>query len=232
MPNTLKLRRGTTAGNDAFTGAEGEPTYDTQRKTLRVHDGSTAGGVELAKSGAIGSSLLTMATARLLGRTTASTGAVEEITAGTGLTLSGGSLTPVAASDSAAGIIEIATQSEVEAANSATLAVVTGRQQFHPGMSKARVNFNGTGTVAIREAYNVTSITDNGTGDYTINFTNAFSNASYAAEFGGGVTSGSGQPCFQIVSQSTTACNIQIVQRGSGVLEDDSIVCVNFQGDQ
>jgi uncharacterized protein (AIM24 family) len=36
---------------------------------------------------------------------------------------------------------------------------------------RAWVNFNGTGTVAIRDDGNVTSITDNGTGDYTINFT-------------------------------------------------------------
>lgn len=76
MPTTLKLRRGTTAGNDALTGAEGEVTYDTQRKTLRTHDGSTAGGTELAKSGAVTGSLINMTTARLLGRTTASTGAV------------------------------------------------------------------------------------------------------------------------------------------------------------
>jgi hypothetical protein len=45
---------------------------------------------------------------------------------------------------------------------------------------RAWVNFNGTGTVAIRAAYNVTSITDNGTGDYTLNFTTALSDADYA----------------------------------------------------
>jgi hypothetical protein len=46
--------------------------------------------------------------------------------------------------------------------------------------AKAWVNFNGTGTVAIRASYNVSSITDNGTGDYTVNFTNAFADANYA----------------------------------------------------
>jgi len=45
----------------------------------------------------------------------------------------------------------------------------------------AWVNFNGTGTVAIRSAYNVSSITDNGTGDYTVNFTTALADANYAA---------------------------------------------------
>jgi hypothetical protein len=45
---------------------------------------------------------------------------------------------------------------------------------------RAWVNFNGTGTVAIREDGNVSSITDNGTGDYTVNFTTAMPDANYA----------------------------------------------------
>jgi hypothetical protein len=45
---------------------------------------------------------------------------------------------------------------------------------------KAWVNFNGTGTVAIRASYNVSSITDNGTGDYTVNFTTALADANYS----------------------------------------------------
>ena len=49
------------------------------------------------------------------------------------------------------------------------------------GIAKAWVNFNGTGTVAIRASYNVSSITDNGTGDYTVNFTNALADANYSA---------------------------------------------------
>ena len=48
------------------------------------------------------------------------------------------------------------------------------------GAAKAWVNFNGTGTVAIRASFNVTSITDNGTGDYTVNFTNALEDANYS----------------------------------------------------
>lgn len=46
---------------------------------------------------------------------------------------------------------------------------------------KAWVNFNGTGTVAITASYNVSSITDNGTGYYGVNFTTAMSDANYAA---------------------------------------------------
>jgi len=47
------------------------------------------------------------------------------------------------------------------------------------GSAKAWVNFNGTGTVAIRASYNVSSITDNGTGDYTVNFTNALADINF-----------------------------------------------------
>ena len=46
---------------------------------------------------------------------------------------------------------------------------------------RAWVNFNGTGTVAIRASGNVSSITDNGTGDYTVNLTNALADTNYSA---------------------------------------------------
>ena len=50
---------------------------------------------------------------------------------------------------------------------------------------KAWVNFNGTGTVAIKDSMNVSSITDNGTGNYIINFTVAMNDTNYATAFGG-----------------------------------------------
>lgn len=46
--------------------------------------------------------------------------------------------------------------------------------------AKAWVNFNGTGTVAIRAAGNVSSITDNGVGDYRVNFTSAMTDSNYS----------------------------------------------------
>jgi hypothetical protein len=46
---------------------------------------------------------------------------------------------------------------------------------------RAWVNFNGTGTVAIRASGNVSSITDNGTGDYTVNFTTAMPDVNYCS---------------------------------------------------
>ena len=47
-------------------------------------------------------------------------------------------------------------------------------------VAQAWVRFNGTGTVAINDSYNVSSITDNGAGDYTVNFASALANANYA----------------------------------------------------
>lgn len=46
--------------------------------------------------------------------------------------------------------------------------------------ARAWVNFNGTGTVAIRASGNVSSITDNGTGNYTVNFTTAMPDENYS----------------------------------------------------
>jgi len=74
-----------------------------------------------------------------------------------------------------------------------TLSNVAGSQSVPTatvvqGSAKAWVNFNGTGTVAIRAAFNVTSITDNGTGDYTLNFTNAFADTNYVPVGSGFIT--------------------------------------------
>jgi hypothetical protein len=52
-------------------------------------------------------------------------------------------------------------------------------------LCRAWVNFNGTGTPAIRASANVTSLTDNGTGDYTVNLTTAMPDANYAVVTGG-----------------------------------------------
>ena len=49
------------------------------------------------------------------------------------------------------------------------------------GLAKAWVNLNGTGTIAIRDSTNVGSVTDNGTGDYSSNFTNNMGNTNFAS---------------------------------------------------
>ena len=80
---------------------------------------------------------------------------------------------------------------------------------------RAWVNFNGAGTVAIRASGNVTSITDNGTGDYTINFTTAMPNTNYCNVF----TAGRGDSNDVRVAQPTNPLvgSLQFVTRaGTG----------------
>ena len=54
--------------------------------------------------------------------------------------------------------------------------------------SKAWANLKCTGTVSIRDSFNVSSLTDNGTGDFTVTFTNAFANTNFTTVFGGANT--------------------------------------------
>lgn len=78
----------------------------------------------------------------------------------------------------------------------------SGNFQFNSGYGsvataygcRAWVNFNGTGTVAIRASGNVSSITDNGTGNYTVNFTNAMPDENYAANITAGGNTVGRQP--------------------------------------
>ena len=78
------------------------------------------------------------------------------------------------------------------------------------GLARAWVNFNGTGTVAIRASNNVSSITDNGTGDYTLNFTTAISDANYCvtqscAQSGDGGAGDDNNANFQPWSYTTSS---------------------------
>ena len=79
---------------------------------------------------------------------------------------------------SAGGLPDACITTDDIAANAVTAAKLGADQAS--GLAKAWVNFNGTGTVAIRASFNVSSITDNGTGNYTVNFTTAMVDANYA----------------------------------------------------
>lgn len=70
--------------------------------------------------------------------------------------------------------LRVSTIQDTAGSNSSTPSAIAN------GIAKAWVNFNGTGVVAIRAQYNVSSITDNGVGDYTVNFTTALADANYS----------------------------------------------------
>jgi hypothetical protein len=92
-----------------------------------------------------------------------------------------------AATESYAGVVELATSQEAYEGTAQLVAITpaTLRNAMNatspPPMFAARawVNFNGTGTVAIRSSGNVSSITDNGVGDYIVNFTTAMPDTNY-----------------------------------------------------
>ncbi len=76
---------------------------------------------------------------------------------------------------------------------------------------KAWVNFNGTGTVAIRASGNVSSITDNGVGDYTVNFNTAMSDANYSFTALASGDAGTIAAAARGYSQTTTAVRFQVL---------------------
>lgn len=90
------------------------------------------------------------------------------------------------------------------------------------GSAKAWVNFNGAGTVAIRASFNVSSITDNGTGDYTVNFTTAFPNTNYVVATSTGyfgTTSSEGARSLSIHTYATGSVRV-VDQVSTGVSTD------------
>lgn len=104
-----------------------------------------------------------------------------------------------------------------------TLATQAGVEVY---TAKAWVNFNGTGTVAIRASGNVSSITDNGTGDYTVNFTNAMVDANYSvtAALGGSTILGADLTLVGTTAPTTSAIRIGTRRTTDGVLLDTTYV--------
>jgi hypothetical protein len=96
---------------------------------------------------------------------------------------------------------------------------------------RAWVNFNGQGTVAIRASGNVSSITDNGTGDYTINFTTAMPDANYAFTVGFNNANNAFPRVFATYGETPTASALRLKTAytssfGSQVFEDYDRLCV------
>lgn len=93
--------------------------------------------------------------------------------------------------------------------------------------AKAWVNFNGTGTVAIRAAGNVSSITDNGTGDYTVNFTTAMADANYSVVATSGRSSSFGS-IFEIYGAvaAPTASAVRLLANTGAAALDNPYNCV------
>lgn len=95
-------------------------------------------------------------------------------------------------------------------------------------LCRAWVNFNGTGTVAIRASFNVSSITDNGTGDYTVNFTNAMPDANYcwggsAKADGAETTGGTVRMVDDLTYQNSSFCRIRTQGNTTTIFDTDIV---------
>jgi hypothetical protein len=94
-------------------------------------------------------------------------------------------------------------------------------------LAKAWVNFNGTGTVAIRDSYNVSSITDGGTGDFTVNFSTALNNANYCALGSSRAVFGTRCTIVAFSNYTTTSVRLGTVNL-TNQLQDEDTNCVSI----
>lgn len=160
-------------------------------------------GVDLISDGTsawtVGTVLLPSAALSVVGRATNTAGNAADITAGTsghvlrrsGTTLGFGQIDDTSIADGSVTTAKLAglavTTAKIADANVTVAKLETSAQQ---GLCKSWVSFNGAGTISIRDSFNVSSISDNGAGDYSVNITTAFPSVNYGVTIGVGGTSG------------------------------------------
>jgi hypothetical protein len=111
---------------------------------------------------------------------------------------------------------------------SAPMPAVTGSAPIYA--CRAWVNFNGTGTVAIRASGNVSSITDNGTGNYKVNFTTAMPDANYATVGSGNRSADipglEASTQFGLSNQTTTSVSVSSQDNDTNAYQDSIVMNV------
>ena len=154
MAIQIQLRSGTTTEHNSFTGAVGELTYDTTLKSLVLHDGVTLGGVKIPylSNGFVPSTMLPTATESVVGASKIATTAIAK-----------------AGTNDADFLTPLKLRNALNAEGNAPVYAC-----------RAWVNFNGVGVVSVIASGNVSSITDNGVGDYTLNFATPMPNSNYS----------------------------------------------------
>ena len=188
MAKRVQLRRGTTAETNAFTGAVGELTVDTDKGVPVVHDGATSGGFAVAARANTDGSIT------FIGRNNTWLGSISN--SGTLNTVNSNANNFKAASGNTSplntnnngytfqndndsglfnpsdGCVDLAINGNPKVRHYGNIAysTVSGSSSglYPQYQCRAWVNFWGTGTVGIRAAGNVSSIGDNGVGNYTI----------------------------------------------------------------
>ncbi len=166
-----------------------------------------------------GTSLLQTADATAARAALAAAGTATTIT-GSGLVTGGGDL-----SANRVLTVAAATQAEQETGSSTAVAVTPGRQKYHQSAAKAWVSVNSSGSIF--DSFGVTSVTDTGTGQATVNFSTDFANANYCTV----------QSCEggSFITSCTTIAVGSVLLRcftDGGSLQDPSTYFAAFFGDQ
>ena len=188
------------------------PVAASGNNTLTLPNDGTI--ISKDSAGAIGITSVRATNAHFSGTTRVTTGITTTATITTG-TITTGTITTA----------KVTTIQDASGNNSST------PEQIGQGRAKVWVNFDGTGTPAISDSLNASSITDNGTGNYTVNFTTAMSNANYCVVEGSSNYGGNNNACYlKIDNLTTSSFTVAIV--ASGVFVDRDLICMAVFGDQ
>jgi hypothetical protein len=126
-----------------------------------------------------------------------------------------------------ASILRVNTLTDASSNNSTAMSVV------HNGTAKVWVNFNGTGTIAIRDDTNAASLTDHGTGNYTVTFTSAMTDTNYCTNVS--VDSDTNNQAARIGTTyslgTTSSIRIIVYNSAASASQDPAVNNVSVQGD-
>ena len=218
----------TITSNDAYTG-----TVTSVGGTGTVNGISLSGTVTSSGNLTLGGALtgVNLAT-QVTGTLPVANGGTGITSLGTGVatwlgTPSSANLASAITDETGSGALVFGTSPTLTTPNidSAQIPTVSGTAPLY--MARAWVNFNGTGTVAIRASGNVTNITDNGTGIYTVNITTSISDANYTAVGNTGGNSGTRELTFRFDTTAPTVSSAQLITaNSSGTAADSAYVMV------
>lgn len=207
----------TVANTGSYADLTGKPTIPS------IAARSDINGVHTTGSVTSGTASLTVASA---------TGIV------TGMVVTGEGITPGTTVSSISGTTVTLSANAGATLSSDPVGFYDNAKALSPGsvggqLCRAWVNFDGTGTVAIRASYNVSSITDNGVGDYTVNFTTAMPDAKYSAVFSANYQDASGSNLYGLTASRSllsSSCRFvtgpENISFATWVAGDNATLCV------
>ena len=126
-----------------------------------------------------------------------------------------------------ASILRVNTLTDASSGNSTAMSTI------NQGTAKVWVNFDGTGTIAIRDDTNVASLTDEGTGDYTVTFTSAMTDTNYCTNFTGDNNSKNQAARIPTIYSlgTTSSKRVSVYNAAASAYQDTAINNISVQGD-